>query len=185
LLRSELMRRAITFALISLAATACTDEVHEVVVASTMTPCYSPWPSLCLQQGENGASPSITYSGGIDGFEFRWGVETTLRYHVEDIEQPLADGPSELHILDEVIAVRVEAPGTTFTTRFLPAETDDVWFEADVPGVVGYFGTPVACEAAICDQLVAPQVVGSRRDVTFEHTGLLVPLRATAVQPVP
>ncbi len=178
------MRSPIAALVLGLAVTACTDEVREVVVAAELTPCYGPFATLCLRAAEPGGAPQFLYQG-IGGFTFRWGTETTLRYRVEDVDDPPADGSSVRYVLEDVLDRRELAAGTAFTTRFGPAEADERWFRADEAGVVDYLGTAVACEAAVCDALVAPQAFGSERDVTFAHTGHLIPLRAIAVQPRP
>lgn len=177
------MHRYLLLLLVSLPLAACaTDDVREGVISSHLVPCQGLTRDLCMQITETGESPSLLYDG-IEGYTFAWGVESTVRYRVEEIEDPPADGASVRYVLEAVLARREESAGTPFTLGFSIDLAEGPWFAPAAAGVVSLGDTPVACEAALCEQLVAPRTEPFQ--VSFEHTGTTVPLRATALAPMP
>lgn len=181
------MRHPCSLLLLALPVAACSGgEVREGVVASHLRPCVGVTYGLCLQVTDVDDGELDLFYEGIEGFDFRWGVEVTLRYQVEDVDDPPADGSSLRYVLDDVMSAREELPGAPFTATFNPGVIGEAWFAADVPGVVSMVGTRVSCEQPLCDALVAAGTdVGPSFRVSFEHTGALVPLRATALESIP
>ncbi len=159
---------------------ACAD-THDAVIQPSLAPCTGVASQLCMLVSENGGAPSLFYDS-IEGFSFRWGTEATVRYSIEEIDNPPADGSSLRYRLEQTVNVELDDPGTTYELTFRAAPVDDDWFGPDTagPGTVDMVGTRVACDQAICDQLLAGSSSTTR--VTFELTSTpLTPLRAVAV----
>lgn len=181
------MPRPIALLVFALPLAACSSgEVREGVVASHLRPCVGVSYDLCMQVTDVDDGVLDLFYEGIEGFDFIWGFEVTLRYQIEAVDDPPADGSSLRYVLDDVMAVREELPGAPFTATFSPEIIGESWFAADVTGVVSMVGTPVSCEQSLCDALVAAGTdIGTAFRVSFEHTGAVVPLRAAALELIP
>ncbi|MCE9576634.1 MAG: DUF4377 domain-containing protein [Deltaproteobacteria bacterium] len=155
-------------------------DVRVATVEPLLAPCarWFAW-GLCLVATEEGGQPELL-DEGIDGFQFRWGVKTTLRYRVDTIDDPPQDGSSIRRVLVDVIDIDEDAVGPSFDL-VLPVPDGDPWFEASTTsGEVDLAGERVLCAPSLCEQLVGA-VAGT---VTFELTGQdATPLRATAFAP--
>ncbi len=171
---------------LSAASAACSNEPEplytaEAVVSATRVPCTGVDSQLCLQVSEDDG-PREWFYGGIEGFTFHWGRETRLRYSVYEVVDPPEDAPSRRYVLDEVIDVDFDAVGPTFDLAFPDPAGASPWFgAAAAAGQVTMIDTAVACEAAVCDALLAAPGAFT---VTFElNVDDAVPLRAVAVAP--
>lgn len=166
-----------------LLAGACAD-THDAVIQPSLAPCTGVSSQMCLQVAEDGGAPSLFYDG-IDGFTFRWGEETTVRYSVDEIDDPPADGSSRRYRLEQTINTELDDPGTRYELTFPARSMADDWFEpASSSGTVvavDMLGTRVACETSVCNQLLGGSETVATR-VTFELTAEpLQPLRAVSV----
>lgn len=178
------MRRSVllVLSLVVPALAGCGGETREATFASHLVPCHGPFPMACRPYVDADGTPGLFY-GSMHDHRFTWGREETLRYRVEEVDDPPADGSSNEYYLEEVLGQRQEEPGTRFTTSF-PFRDLESWFTPAVDGVVQYLGTAVACEPALCEQLVA--LADQEYEVVFEHTGsTVVPLRAVEVAIMP
>lgn len=112
---------------------------------------------------------------------FEWGVEGTIRYHAQDVEE-VADGPSFIYVIDEELDRRVDPVGTVYPLDFWwPNELEAPLFRARPDGgVLMLSSEPVGCEPAMCDELLAavPPVT-----VDVQLTAEAIPIRAVAVRP--
>jgi len=174
------MRQAVALAPFLFVA-ACA-ETHDAVIQPKLAPCTTLANQLCMLVAEDGGDPSLFYDG-IEGFTFRWGVEATVRYSVEEIDNPPADGSSRRYRLEQTINEEVADPGVTYELTFPDETVDNDWFNPDPggAGAVQMTGTRVACDQAVCDQLLAGSQSAPWR-VTFELTSTpLTPLRAVTV----
>lgn len=166
--------------LLPLALVACTepDETHTAFIAGVATPCQGEAPQLCLEAVIDGSGVVERFYGGIEGFTFRWGVESTIVYRVEDVEDPPADGSSQRLILEEVVEERLDVVDQ-FALVFAELGPGSTWLQAGAtPGEVTLVGsTRVACTEPTCSALLE---LGPDARVGFEVTGATdVPLRAT------
>lgn len=182
-------RSSVVPVVLALSATsvACSDQPEplyaaEAVIAATRVPCTGVDSQLCLQISEDGG-PVEWFYGGIEGFTFHWGRETRLRYSVYEVVDPPEDASSRRYVLDEVIDVDFDALGPTFDLAFPDPAGASPWFSAGAAaGQVLMVDTAVACEASLCDALLAAPGAFT---VTFElNVDDAVPLRALAVEPV-
>lgn len=167
---------------------ACSDEpdplyTAEATVAATRVPCTGIASQLCMQVSESGG-PFERFYGRIEGFEFHWGRETTLRYRVYAVDDPPEDAPSLRYELDAVIDVDFDALGPTFELEFPDPDPGSPWFDGTASaGEVRMIDTSVACDEPVCAALLAQE---SALVVTFELAADdAVPLRATTVAAPP
>lgn len=161
---------------------ACSLELHEGVVAPVLAPCDALGHGLCLELTDE-TGESFTLYGGMRGFTFRWGVEATIRYSVEHVDDPPQDGSSINYRLEETLHVRVDPVGTTYDLRFF--SDGSAWFTASAADtVVMGSSTRVACAPELCAQLLAENDATSGFfTVTVELTGAEdTPLRAVALR---
>jgi hypothetical protein len=173
------MRRHLLIPFLLLPACAGED-IRTGTVASTLSPCMQIAPSLCMTVMEEGAEGPQSF--GIRDFTFEWGVEKTITYSVEEIDDPPADGSSIERRGLTLISTRLEPAGTQFVTSF-PDNLDNAWLSPDIEGIVSYGGYPVACASPLREEIGASRDVPFR--VTFEHTGGLVALRCVALEITP
>jgi hypothetical protein len=166
-------------------AAACGDtHEHDAVILPSLTPCTGLGSEMCLQVAEDGGAPSVFYDG-IEGFTFQWGTEATVRYSVEEIDDPPQDGSSLRYRLEQTINTELDDPGTRYELTFPARNAADDWFaplsSSGAITAVDMLGTRVACEQAVCEQLLAGSETASTR-VTLELTSTpLEPLRVVAV----
>lgn len=184
-MRARLRLRFLCLALVPVVTpiAACSDEpdplyTAEATVAATRVPCTGIASQLCLQVSEDGG-PFERFYDRIEGFEFHWGRETTLRYRVYEVEDPPEDASSRRYELDEVIDVDFDALGPTFELEFPDPAPGSPWFDdAASAGEVRMIDTAVACDEPVCAALLAQ---AEALVVTFELANDdAVPLRAIA-----
>lgn len=158
---------------------ACADSSEEVTVLPLRTPCVGGVDSrLCLRI-ERGAGDVESLYGGIQGFSPRWGYESRIRMRTGELDTSVEDA-TEPHFLDEIIAEErvVSAP---FDLAFFGlASADDGWF-LGAQSPLDMRGTPVECEPALCDALLATNRTSQTFAVTFELTATENVLRAVTV----
>ncbi len=110
-------------------------EVRTFEVAANRPTCFGVGPMLCLEVREPGA-PDWTYMyHKPQGFEFSWGVETTIVVEETEVEDPPQDGSSIRRRLIEVLDERPVPEGTTWTTT-----APSLAIVADGPDEFTYFG---------------------------------------------
>jgi Domain of unknown function (DUF4377) len=91
---------------------ACGTE-REVVVDHYLQPCQGMAPQTCTRVAVDGEPFRLQYDG-IDGFDFRWGVVSTLRVSERPRRHPPADGSSLQWRAREVTDEVEVDPGETF-----------------------------------------------------------------------
>lgn len=156
------------------------DESREAVVSAFRAPCTGLEPMLCLVYTEDGGEPELSYDS-FEGFSHRWGVETRLLFHTETVEDPPADGSSIRSIADEILAETPEDPGTTFDLSFPEESPGTGWFVASGDRL-RMIDTEVACEPAVCTEILEHTAAGTAFTATFELLGDTdVPLRAVSL----
>jgi len=154
---------------------------QEVVVAPLRSPCVGAQPMLCLEYREDGGEAEVMYDS-FTGWTHRWGVETRLRYHVEAIEDPPADGSDRRMVVDEIVEERADEVGQEFELSFMETGPDSGWFVAADDRLI-MVDTAVACEAALCADVLARTASGAPFSATFDLTGDEdVPLRLLSVR---
>lgn len=147
--------------------TACADdpEIRDGVVAPLRAPCTGEGNFMCthLEDSAGDGRPGLIY-GGLSGYSQRWGVEAHVRYHVETIDDPPADGSSTRYVIDEIVAEIEDADGPEFDVSFPDAPPGNGWFSADGAGRLDMAGTTVVCDPAVCDDILV------RTDATVSFT---------------
>lgn len=167
-------------------APACDPEeaLEEMVVSSARRPCVGLEPMLCLRYAEDGGELKSHYSG-IQGFTHRWGVETRLRYHVEAVEKPDADAPSEHWIADEIVSEAQDPVGTRYDLNFHESAPDSGWFVASGERL-RMIDTEVDCAPALCAEVLSRLAASTPFAAEFELTAdEAVPLRLVSLQDIP
>jgi hypothetical protein len=119
-------------------------------------------------------------SEGIIGYEHRWGVSSTVRYHREEIDNPAADESSIKYVLDAIVD---ESPAVTqFEVAFPTTPPGTEWFEATNQATeLRMFGTRVLCDAPTCAAILERADALDAFVVDFELTAEVETLRAAAV----
>ncbi|MCY1066158.1 DUF4377 domain-containing protein [Nannocystis sp. RBIL2] len=157
------------------------EESLEVVVASTRSPCVGLAEMLCQRHAEDGGEFETNYHG-FEGFTHRWGVETRLRYHVEPVEEPDADGSDQRWIADEIVSEAQDPVGTQYTLVFSDIAAGSAWFVASDEGL-RMLDTEVACAPEACADVLDRVAAGTSFSATFELTAdEAVPLRLLALE---
>ncbi len=89
-------------------------------VAPYRPTCFGVGPQLCLEVREPGGSAWTYMYEKPQGFEFKWGVATTIVVEETEVEQPLQDGSSIRRRLIDVLDERT-VPGSTQWSTTAPA----------------------------------------------------------------
>jgi hypothetical protein len=160
-------------------AAGCGDDQRFAVTGPALAPYLGLAPSLCLPFVDvDGADER--HSDCLHDLEFSWGVAATVRYHTEDVPD-LADGPSFIHVVDEVLDRRPDPVGTLYTVAFSWPDLGDTLFGRRDDGALDMLlQYPRACEPALCTQLLA---MPTPFELDVELTGLAIPIRAIAARP--
>lgn len=167
--------------LVVLVSACATEEIRDGVVDSLRAPCIGNGNFLCVQLHDTaGGQPMLMY-GGLEGYAHRWGVEARIRYHVETVEDPPADGSSLRYIVDEVVAEIEDEPGREFALSFPQTPPGTGWFEAAGAGQLDMAGTDVACDPVVCGDIMNRAEARAAFSVRFEIAGPDA-LRAIRVQ---
>ncbi|MDX2086571.1 MAG: DUF4377 domain-containing protein [Kofleriaceae bacterium] len=134
-----------------LVSAACIDE-ETTTIAPYLGPCTGVANFACLQKiGADGKTTN--FFGPIEGFTFVWGETRRVTYSTEEISNPPQDGGSLRFELVDSEVVDVADPADEFTMFFY--DRGDLWFDASqVPGRVEFFRYEIACDAALCEELV-------------------------------
>jgi hypothetical protein len=149
-------------------------ERHTAVIAADRVPCVGVAFQLCLQVSEDGG-PFLYFYDGIDGYQHRWGVETRMSYLVSTVDDPPADGSSLSYELDAIETEVTDPVGTSYELPF----HEPGYFAAAGTGQLDMIGTTVACEPALCAEILAAT---GEYTVSVELTAdPSVPLRAIAI----
>lgn len=156
----------------------CGQTMHTTTLAWYRVPCQGPFARMCPVERSPGGQVEFVYDGMV-GYQPAWGVEADVRYHVEP-------GPGDADsvdtwVIDEVVATREVAVGTAAVWRVIGP---DMAFTA-AGDHVELLGQPVACEPALCAQLVAiAPSPGALVDIAYTGDAAM-PLRATGLRPAP
>lgn len=151
----------------------CGDQVHTGTLAWFRTPCEAITAHLCTVMTDETATSRAFYNP-IEGYTHTWGVEAEVRYTIDDASGDDAVGA---YVIDEVVATREVPVGAP--ARWHVSPTWD-WFAAD-GNQLTLLGVPVACDAAVCADVLARDADGARFDVDIEATGDAArPVRAVA-----
>jgi hypothetical protein len=148
-----------------------TEEIRDGVVDSLRAPCVGEGNFLCVQLHDTaGGQPRLIY-GELEGYAHRWGVEARIRYHVETVDDPPADGSSRRYVVDEVVAEIEDEAGREFALSFPQTPPGTGWFTAASAGQLDMSGTDVACDPVVCNDILnrAEALVGF--SVRFEIAG--------------
>ena len=152
------------------------------------TPCTG-WEGqlLCLRAREPGADEWSPFYDPIVGFEFLWGVRSTITVREEPVAEPLEDAPAVRTILDEVRETAAVEPGTEFVVAVDGSQRAlGVGEPLTVSGEGGAFadGRPFGCaSAATCAAIEAVFAEGRRATVRFAYADPIeAPLVAVAVE---
>ncbi len=137
------------------AACAGDPEIRDGVVGPLRVPCTGEGNFMCIyfEDSPGSGSPGLIY-GGLVGYSPRWGVEAHVRYHVETIADPPADGSSRRYVVDEVVAEIEDAAGPEFDLAFPDAPPGNGWFSADGAGQLAMVGTTVVCDPVVCNDIL-------------------------------
>ncbi|MCC7383825.1 MAG: hypothetical protein IT384_18430 [Deltaproteobacteria bacterium] len=141
-----------------------------------LKPCQGPFPRLCPVERNVDGQVQIVYAGVAD-HDLTWGVEADVEYQVESADTHFAD-EVDVWRVRKVLATRTAPLGSLLIWSQPRNET---WFTAAGEHVDAY-GTAVACEPAVCNQLTTIDPVADRT-IDLEYTGdPSLPLRALAVR---
>lgn len=164
--------------------TSCTSdpELRDGVVSPLRFPCTGEGSFMCLklEDSASSGSPGLIY-GGLSGYTHRWGVEAHVRYHLEAIADPPADGSSMRRVVDEVVTEIEDAAGPELDLSFPDAPPGNGWFQADGAGRLDMAGTTVVCDPAVCSDILTRTDATIAFEVTFAIEGADT-LRALSVQ---
>jgi hypothetical protein len=153
--------------------------IEVVTVAPLRTPCQSFVQQMCLTMTPDFETAETLFFG-IEGYDHRWGVEAELKIHREPVDPPLADGPSELIVVDEVLG-ELESITAPFDLTF-PFTGSNSWFTGGGT-TLDMLGTDVLCESAVCSAILDRQINSfSNFSVTLELTDDDQTLTALSVQ---
>ena len=167
--------------LLTLTLGACTSEEVTTTIEGHRVPCFGFAQGSCLSaHDEDGATRTIDQ--GIEGFKFVWGQRQRVTYSVHELPESevLQDGSSIEYRLVSAEVEDVYDSTDSFYLTFAPSEppfAHEPWFTAKGSDRVVFSGDEIACEPALCAELVA------KRDafvVTFRH-GAPAPAVATAI----
>ncbi len=109
-----LRRAAPLFAVVALASACGTADT--VTVRPFLEGCEGVGPSSCMVVDE-GEGDGLFYQG-IEGFTFRWCVESELKVVVEPVIAPEPDASSLRYVMRDVVAERPSGVGTLITSTF-------------------------------------------------------------------
>ncbi|MBK9033558.1 MAG: DUF4377 domain-containing protein [Myxococcales bacterium] len=159
----------------------CGDDTIETTVLPYAAPCVGLTNQLCLAMMSDGGAVDYAYEG-IRGFTHTWGVTTRLRYHVEQVDDPPADGSAKTLVLDEILEVTPAEAGRAFDLAF--AHAPQPWFATVGDHLRLVDRVDVACAADVCAAITALDVPDGTYAVDLEFTGdPAAPARALAVAP--
>jgi hypothetical protein len=156
----------------------CGDDARIATVAPAPGITWEVGPGSCHRFTDVDA-PHTTRCDHLHGFTFRWGVEATVMYHLED-EDFVDDGSTIRYVVDEVLDERPDPAGTFYALDFWWNDLGEPLFTRDGPDRVQLWSQPVACEPAMCDALLATPTPYA---LDVELTGAAIPIRAAALRP--
>lgn len=153
----------------------CGDDVHTGTIAWYRTPCEAITAHLCTVMTDETGTARAFYNP-IEGYTPTWGVEAEVRYTIDDASGQDAVGA---YVVEQVVATREVQVGEAALWHLSPTWS---WFAADGDQLT-LLGVPVACDAAVCADLLARDAAGARFDVDVEATGdARRPVRALAAR---
>lgn len=152
----------------------CGDQQHTGTIAWYRTPCDTITATLCTVMTDETGTSTAFYNP-IEGYTPTWGVEAEVRYTVESASgDPDAVGA---YVIEQVVVTRTVPAGTPAQWRLSP--TWD-WFAPDADQLT-LLGVPVACDAAVCADVLARDEAGAPFVIDIEATGDAArPVRAVA-----
>ena len=154
--------------LVPLLASAGCGRMHTYRIAAHKTPCFGEGPQLCMLI-DKGAGQGLHY-GGIEGFDFAWGIEVEANVRESRVANPPADGSSIRYTLVSVIEESPLAVGTTFVWAYDSFDVrpgwGDPWIDVDSGTLID--GTPFTCaNAEACTAIQTSYEEGTEIEVTF------------------
>jgi hypothetical protein len=167
--------------LVVLVSACATEEIQDGVVDSLRAPCVGEGNFLCVQLHDTAGGQPRTIYGGLEGYAHRWGVEARVRYHVETVGDPPADGSSLRYVVDEVVAEIEDEARREFALSFPQSPPGTGWFAAAGAGQLDMAGTDVACDPAVCNDILNRAEALAAFSVRFEIAGPAA-LRALRVE---
>jgi hypothetical protein len=157
--------------LVVLVSACGTEEIRDGVVDPLRAPCVGEGYFLCVQLHETaGGQPRLIY-GELEGYAHRWGVEARVRYHVETIDDPPADGSSRRYVVDDVVSEIEDVAGREFALSFPQTPPGTGWFTAAGAGQLDMSGTAVACDPIVCNDILNRAEARAGFSVRFQIAG--------------
>ncbi len=168
--------------LVVLGSACAGDEIREGVVDPLRVPCLGEGNFLCVRLHDDTADGGsrLVYDG-LEGYSHRWGVEARVRYHVETVDDPPADGSSERLVVDEVVAEIEDAAGPEIELSFPQTPPGTGWFAAAGTGQLEMGDTDVICDPVVCEEILNRTSALAGFSVRLEIVGATT-LRALRVQ---
>ncbi len=135
-----------------LAACAEEPDTQTVLFRPYKIPCFTLTENFCLV-GVEESGGEAHFIGGLQEFEFEWGVEQRVTFTAEPVEGFGDDGPTWAYDVIEVERVREVSPGERVEMRF---EGGATWFTSTgEPDSLLFFGDKLACDPTLCADLLA------------------------------
>jgi Domain of unknown function (DUF4377) len=123
-------------------------------------PCVGENVRLCYRVKKNDSETQFFYDE-IEGFDYDWGFNYTIRVEKVNQSNPVSDASSFTYKLKEVIKKEEALPGQTFD---LPLKIDDQSLIESKNGVCSYLGEiEIKTSKYSCDDLLKAQ------SATFSH----------------
>lgn len=166
------MKKTISVFGAALLLSACAGETIEqslLYVDSHPVACVGEGQHLCLRVRHSEEQDWSWHYGSIQGFSYQWGSSYSLVYARHEIENPMADGPSEEWMLLEVISETEDDVGTVYGLDNVEMLDFTVTYAESVYAFIGY---PFTCaEDLDCQSLAGLSGSLQRVDLRFRYLG--------------